>query len=38
MMLQPGPKTLWLKGFPSEYHRVKLQLSAELGLQRIGGL
>ena len=36
--VDPRPKTLWLKRFTGEYHRMQVQLTSELGLQRVRGL
>ena len=32
VVVQPGPKTLWLKRFAAEHHSLKLQLLSQLGL------
>ena len=34
----PRPKTLRFQRFTGEHHRLKLELTSQLGLQRIGGL
>ncbi len=38
VIVQPGPKTLGFKGFAAEDHRLELELTAQLGGERIGRL